>query len=374
MIFIFLYVLSFIIIRVVSRNNVYKMNSVRFEILCVFVLLFCFFGFRDLTVLNDTVHYYDMYQSMVEDVIQDKAWYELEVSRIEPGFQIFQNLLGKLISTNPYTIIFVSSLLFTIFFLVIIKHLTREISLTTYVFLTTGILLSYYSAIRQTFAVLISIVMYIMLTKNNKKSAIICWLLAISFHVSAIIAIFPYIISKFKFSKIFFIFLFLSFFLFSFFIYKVLAAIGMGDITYVTNNLERETTPYGQALNSLMIMGFFAIYYYIYKKFCKDAAPNKLFLSYAIACVFVEIVSVQFQIFVRFELYFVPYVILLAIRSLDMVERSNIKYRAVSIMILLLFFRFVVVIMAKNEWYHLVPYDFFDFSADYHDLTIDKDR
>ena len=61
MLIIVLYFFSFVVVALVSR--IFKNAGTRklFEIVLCFCLLFGFFGFRDITVLNDTPHYYGTY-------------------------------------------------------------------------------------------------------------------------------------------------------------------------------------------------------------------------------------------------------------------------------------------------------------------------
>lgn len=374
MLIVLIYFLSFLFIRFIS--NVYPLNkhNIHFEILSCFLLLFFFFGFRDLTILTDTVHYYDMYRDFVEEYNGKKAWYSLEVSRIEPGFQIFQNILGKVISRDPYTIICFSSFIITFFFLYFIKHVTTKIALTTFIFIATGVLLSYYSVIRQSFAVLLAIASYCYFSKKKNIKAIILWILSVSFHYSALIVIVPFILVHIKWSKrnLFFISLIFLFLFFS--IYSILNAIGLGDISYVTRNLERETTPYGQILNALQFSFLFYVYIYIKRKTGKEVCPNKLFEAFAITAIFVEFISIRFLIFARMDLYFVPFVIILFVRSLSLIKNTNNRSLFTNTFILLMIVRIVLVLSYKNEWYYLYPYSFFDFSDSYHDLDLDQYR
>ena len=61
MVLVFLYFALFLIVHLVAKQ--FKTVGVArlFQLVACFILLFGFFGFRDITVLNDTPHYYGFY-------------------------------------------------------------------------------------------------------------------------------------------------------------------------------------------------------------------------------------------------------------------------------------------------------------------------
>lgn len=58
MILVLLYFTSFLFVAYLSKSINNEHDRIRFEQIMCFVLLFVFFGLRNLPVLNDTAHYY----------------------------------------------------------------------------------------------------------------------------------------------------------------------------------------------------------------------------------------------------------------------------------------------------------------------------
>ena len=84
-----------------------------FQLVACFILLFGFFGFRDITVLNDTSHYYGFYyqKAHVVSYINESIFSYHLSDTFEYGFQVLIHFLVKYVSNNPYTIILFSSFL-----------------------------------------------------------------------------------------------------------------------------------------------------------------------------------------------------------------------------------------------------------------------
>ena len=114
MIIIAIYYLLFFILY---WNNRHRKNTDKNAIshLCAlsFILLFVFFGFRNITVLCDTPHYYSSLRDKI-DIVKSIPWYYFDMLiRFEPGYQIFETIHAKLF-VNPYSIIISSSLIITL--------------------------------------------------------------------------------------------------------------------------------------------------------------------------------------------------------------------------------------------------------------------
>ena len=61
---IILYFILFLVVHLVSKQFKHAGKARLFQLVSCFILLFGFFGFRDITVLNDTPHYYGYYYQL----------------------------------------------------------------------------------------------------------------------------------------------------------------------------------------------------------------------------------------------------------------------------------------------------------------------
>ena len=61
MVLVFLYFALFLIVHLVAKQFKTAGAARLFQLVSCFILLFGIFGFRDITVLNDTSHYYGFY-------------------------------------------------------------------------------------------------------------------------------------------------------------------------------------------------------------------------------------------------------------------------------------------------------------------------
>ena len=127
-----------------------------------FLLLFIFFGFRDLPILNDTAHYYRHVRHLFSNTPFDNTpWYTFDSSsNFEEGFQIFLRIIGLVISKEPYSLIIITSFITTASLLWFLNKSTSHVAFAVFVLMTSTLLLGCYSAIRQSLAVSVSYIFY----------------------------------------------------------------------------------------------------------------------------------------------------------------------------------------------------------------------
>lgn len=127
---IFLYFALFLVVHLVAKQFKRPGAARLFQLIACFVLLFGFFGFRDLTVLNDTSHYYGFYYEKAHIhsyIIEPITTFHL-TDKFEYGFQILIHILIQQVSKHPYTIVILSSLIITIAELWVIDKYAKDIA------------------------------------------------------------------------------------------------------------------------------------------------------------------------------------------------------------------------------------------------------
>ena len=171
MLIIVLYFFSFVVVALVSR--IFKNAGTRklFEIVLCFCLLFGFFGFRDITVLNDTPHYYGTYYhlSQYNSYLHSSVFGFSPALKFEWGYQVLMHILIKYVSRNPYTIILFSSFIFIWGNIRMIAKFTDKVALSAFILCISGVWLDQFSMIRQTIALLFFYQAYFLLKKDNSE-------------------------------------------------------------------------------------------------------------------------------------------------------------------------------------------------------------
>jgi hypothetical protein len=148
-------------------------------------------------------------------------------------------------------------------------------------------------------------------------------------------------------------------------IYQIMAYFGYGDHAYIETSMQRETAPLAKMLDILFISGYL-IFYYIYKaKYRAEIVEDKLFVSFGLSALIVSIWSLPLIALSRLSTYFIPYAIILFVNTLYDAEAGKRMKPIKTIAIAILLARLIVILAFKNEWIHLIPYNFFDFNATY---------
>ena len=224
---IILFCLSFLLVEYISWHFKGEKVQKNTQIVMCFLLLFIFFGFRDLPILNDTAHYYRHVRHLFSNTPFDNTpWYTFDSSsNFEEGFQIFLRIIGLVISKEPYSLIIITSFITTASLLWFLNKSTSHVAFAVFVLMTSTLLLGCYSAIRQSLAVSVSYISY--------------WC--------------------------------------------------YGDSKYLVTGMEREAVPLAQLLDTLFILACLLFYYIYGNKYKEEIEKDKLYVSFALSALIVNI-------------------------------------------------------------------------------------
>ena len=224
---IILFCLSFLLVEYISWHFKGEKVQKNTQIVMCFLLLFIFFGFRDLPILNDTAHYYRHVRHLFSNTPFDNTpWYTFDSSsNFEEGFQIFLRIIGLVISKEPYSLIIITSFITTASLLWFLNKSTSHVAFAVFVLMTSTLLLGCYSAIRQSLAVSVSYIFY--------------WC--------------------------------------------------YGDRKYLVTGMEREAVPLAQLLDTLFILACLLFYYIYGNKYKEEIEKDKLYVSFALSALIVNI-------------------------------------------------------------------------------------
>lgn len=366
------YFYSFVFLGYIAKSTIklpYK--RVRFEIIVCFILLFVFFGFRDLPVLNDTAHYYEHFDDVLKegDVSFSTIFHYNIYDRFSLGYQIYERIIGAVFG-HPYMIICISALIITISFLYFAKVHTKKVSFLIFMCLTT-FMLNIYSGLRQGLAVCIFLFALILLEKKKFLLYYVLVLLAFTFHTSAVILFVLPILMRVPLNK-FTIFITISIALASAIGINYLVELaGLNETNYFDVNKERASLPIGSILNSLVL--FFVIVTSYRLKVQLSVSNNEttsLFWWISLLTLFFSFLDTQFPILGRFCLYFNIIVYTLFLYYINMIKHYNTRQLLSLLLVFFLLFRMGIILGLKPEWYHLDSYAFFDFSTEVHDTRL----
>lgn len=382
MLFVLSYFLFFLVIWKFSMSQSYQQGRKTQAFLC-FLLLFIFFGFRDLPILNDTGHYYGHYYEMLSDSAGLSNIFRYDpYERFEYGYQVLERLLINYVSTDPYTIIMFSSFVFTICNIFLFKKYTQRIALALFLFFIN---IPQYNTIRQSFAIMVFYLAFEQLLKKKYLWYIALTLLALLFHRSAIVLFMLPLLCLLNVNKKNVIYVLLGSFVVGYMIYPILQLFNITDSIYYETAMERDSLPIGQIINAFLYILMAACSYKIWG-LTKAVTIPKPFVWASILTISLSIISIPFGIMFRYVSYFSPYLFIMFIFCVEH-SQGNVYVgcdgysatlegcyhiitpqarRILIFFILLNIAKFIVTCTFKNEWSHLIPYSFYDFVPGIH--------
>ena len=200
---IFLYFALFLGVHLLTRQFVKRGAARLFQLVACFLLLFGFFGFRNITVLNDTPHYYGAYYQLthLKNYVESSIFTYRILLSFEYGYQVLQHTLIKYVSKEPFTVIIFSSLMITWGNVKFISRQTRHIALALLMILLSGVLFDQYCLIRQSFALMFFYAAYPYLKQDRWKPYVALIICAAFFHLSALVLLILPIVQHIPISK-----------------------------------------------------------------------------------------------------------------------------------------------------------------------------
>lgn len=374
---ILVYFALFLLISFASKVIINPGSRKLFQMLSCFILLFLFFGFRDITVLNDTPHYYGSYYTLsrYNGYVDSSIFtYRIEL-KFEWGYQVLVHFLMKYVSKSPYTIILFSSFVFSLGNVLFFAKYTKDIALSTFLFLVTGVLFDQFCLIRQTFALMLFYIAYGYLQKDKNTKYCLIILCAALFHTSALILLVLPLLKKLDIRIRNVIFLLIVALVVAILIMQIFSMLGMLGNFYLKTALKRSSPPIAAILDGSLMFLLIGTCIFLHKKMgLKNTNATNFWCC--ILGVAICVMTPFFLQFFRFNIYIWPiiYTVFMKYANSDFVFEEEGDYhpnrplRRIIMMstFFLLIVRIVIVLAFKNEWYHVIPYSFYDFSDRFH--------
>lgn len=350
------YFLLFALLHFLYGDKVCNNKQIlRQQIIVVFIALLIFWGFRGLTVLNDTNHYYLAQYKLVNSYNFERTdIFHINKTHIwEPGFLIFSNIIGKLFS-DPYAIILISTTILITATIYIIKKTTPYVALAIFFLTTFCYFFDQVSAIRQGLALSMFYFSFEFIKEKRHYFTLILLITAYFFHVSACVLFILWWLSYIETTKrnlIIGLLLALSILVL---LGDILSILNMDDNLYISQSRNRKNLAIAAILFSI-IQGLVLLLCVKLKNRFRISKPNNIIIWGSLLNFVCTLSSIYIQVFARFTIYFGIFSVLM---FMHFVLHSPKKVRAVSLLIAgtILIAQNIVLITHRNEWYHLVPY------------------
>ena len=376
---IFLFFSLFLVVHFISKQFKQVGAARLFQLVACFVLLFGFFGFRDITVLNDTPHYYGTYYQMahLKNYVESSIFTYRILMSFEYGYQVLQHMLIKYVSKEPFTIIIISSFIIGWGNVKFISNQTRNIALALLMLLLSGMLFDQYCLIRQSFALMFFYAVYPYLKQGRWKPYTALIICASLFHLSVLVLLILPAIQRIRICKRNVTIVLCIALLISVIVYELFSLLGLSETKYFLINMKRESFPIGAVLDGTMMLTILLTCLWLYKKMGMTTFDKTTFWI-GICGLCVCIITPSFLSFFRLNTFLWPFIYLTFFRFVDTddpmtdygAQRQCQSQRRIimTTAFVLLTIRITMILAFRNEWYHLVPYSFYDFSDRFHDF------
>jgi hypothetical protein len=378
---IFFYFALFLGVHFLSRRFVRRGAARLMQLVVCFILLFGFFGFRNITVLNDTPHYYGAYYQLthLRNYVESSIFTYRILLSFEYGYQVLQHALIKYVSKEPFTIIIVSSLIISWGNIKFVSRQTRHIALALLMMLLSGVLFDQYCLIRQSFALMFFYAALPYLKQERWKPYVALVGCAAFFHLSALVLLILPILQRIRICKRNVAIIFGIALLISVTVYEIFNLAGLGETKYFLMNIKRDTFPIGAVLDGSWMLLLLLTCLWLYKKMGMTSYDKTTFwISVSGLCVC--IITPSFLSFFRLNIFVWPIIYLTFFRFVDaddpMTEYGAqrqcqpLRRQLMTTALALLAVRMAMILIFRNEWYHLIPYSFYDFSDRFHGFNM----
>lgn len=338
------------------------------ETIICFLLLYLFFGFRDLTILNDTAHYYAHFEDAIALIHSKDSIFDVDrFDRMEKGYLVFENILAT-ITDQPYLIINLSALLISISVVFLISRFSSNIGIICFLLLGTS-LLNVFSGVRQGIASCFVLFAIFSMIKNKHVMSLFLFVFASLFHSSALLIMIVIQFYRMKLNKYTISFLAIAIYWLFPYLEDVGVLLGRDDSAYFNATIERETLPFASILN------FLVSFLFLLSIVCMNIKNKTKWDSIYWWIITLNCLFLMLDIFVkgmyRFSLYLYPFTLVFWWKNILLCEKTFHQLNLKIFFCILIFIKLFIIIEFRPEWYHLTPYSTYDFSQKVHDTNFD---
>jgi hypothetical protein len=144
-------------------------------------------------------------------------------------------------------------------------------------------------------------------------------------------------------------------------------------------NMKRNTFPIGAVLDGTLMLILQLTCLFLYRKMGMTSY-DKTTIWIGVCGLCVCIITPSFLSFFRLNIFVWPIIYLTFFRFVDADDQmtdygalrqcQGLRRQLMMMALVLLAVRMAMILMFRNEWYHLVPYSFYDFSDRFHGFNM----
>lgn len=337
-------------------------------VLCLF-FIWILIAFRSYLIGNDTISYVNLFPILASYPLSMYGNNLFSIlftkNRFEYGYVLFNKVIYYF-SKNPRWLLIISAALIIMLLGYTINKYSKNPTLSLVIFVTMGFMAGTMSQIRQyiAWAICVYSIKFII---DNKPAKFICFtIIAMLFHISAIIFLPLYWLSKIKLTpKSGTLFAIITLPLFIFF--NRFSAL-TGSLIKSYNNYEEQMVDNGTTgylsitINLVTFILIFILATYLMKINKENVGSrSKLtnLLLWMLMCSFVVLVlSYKFSQFSRLVSYFTCSIMFLIPNELDNPEKSTVKQVILILFVVFLVLNFGITNILRPEWSNIIPFKF----------------
>ena len=379
MVVIFLYFALFLGVHFLSKQFKRPGAARLFQLIACFILLFGFFGFRDITVLNDTSHYYGFYyqKAHVFNYRNEPITTFHLLDKFEYGFQVLIHFLVKYVSKEPYTIILFSSFVLTFGELWFISKYSHDIAKVCFYMLIAGLFFTHYCIIRQALALILFYLAFVYFEKGKILKYYLLTLCACLFHLSAVFLLFLPIIVRIKPTKRNAIIAIGVSLLLAVSLFEVLALLGLKDHPYYQAAIQKEALSLVGLADCALIIFTLSVCLIVRKR-SNAPSPSSTFFWICIIGLCISLIAPVLYPIARINEYLWPLILIHLLRYIDPDAMKTPYTQRIggirNLMRVLVIAVFLIKLIGINtfrpEWLHIDSYQFYDFGKKDHTYNL----
>lgn len=342
------------------------LNNKQSKKILIFLLLplFLLTAFRDVSVGNDTLNYYNAFKyiSLQPSIIE-----AIKHSRFEIGY-VFLNYFISCVTDNYYVLQFLMTVIIYKSLYDFLKKKSENLAMSCFIFLTLRMFIGPMNTVRQWLAISFLFYGISQLEKKNKFKFLLFVLLASTFHKTAIIFSVLLILPYFSNKKFFKLFLFSFGFLLVFFgnkVFMILTSILGLYKGYLNSKYFINFNYLGVCLILIVNIIIFCLFEFYKKDYLINNKNKKIDIRYYICyCalifeLFINIIGLNSTIMGRLSVYFEVFY-LISIPHLCKVSIIKNKSYVLQFIIMILFVGiFYTVMIYRPYWNGVSIYKFY---------------
>lgn len=334
----------------------------------VFSILLFLSSFRSINIGNDTATYVNLYYlfGSWEDLISENVLLSSNFyseSRIEIGYILLNKFLYNLSSDYAMLFFGTSLLILSIWIIFIYKHSTL-VWLSIFLFINLRLFYFTLSGLRQAIAMALILVSYKFLIERKFIYFAIIVFCASLFHLSALVFLIIYPLSKIKLNKKILInssiIGIVSFIFFDLIINSFLIIFPKYSM-YLTSTYFDGNVRLASIMNFLVIFIIFIAGYTLNnsEKITRDNSEINVLNHIILLGTIITFVSINASIVNRFSMYFFMFVVIYMPKIITNISNRNLRLTSLYFITIFSLLYNIVILYYRPEWQNLYPFEFY---------------